>query len=74
MMQSDREILREYLELMNAPYPTDEKREETLLVFVRKARAAEPRINNGSHLIDFTLISDEDDTMETFYGPEYFKQ
>lgn len=72
--KTDQEILKEYLEEMERPYPTDKGVEEILLAFVRRIREDEPRINSGIHLVDYTMICDEDDTMDTFYGPDYFQE
>jgi hypothetical protein len=72
--KTDQEILREYLELYERPYPTDKGIEQALLSLVEGCRKDEPRINCGAHLIDYTMICDEDDTMDTFYGPDYFEK
>lgn len=41
--------------------------------FVKLARQDEPRISCGAHYLDYIMICDEDDDMDSFYGPDYFK-
>lgn len=37
------------------------------------ARKEEPRINRGTHLVDWMNICDDDDNFNSFYGSDYFK-
>lgn len=69
--KSDDENLDEYLELMERPPITDPKLREIMLMFVRRIREDEPRINSGVHLHDYSMICDDDDNMDSFYGPDY---
>ena len=72
-MKFDKEIFIEYCQEMDIPYPSDERLEKLMLSMVRYCRRDEPRIDSGLHLIDYSNICDEDDNMDTFYGPDYFK-
>ena len=45
-----------------------------LVAIIKLARKEEPRINSGVHLYDWTMICDEDDDFDSFYGPDYFKE
>lgn len=46
---------------------------ELLAPMVASARRIESRINSGAHMWDFTMICDEEDTFESFYGEDYFQ-
>lgn len=72
--KTDQEVLKEYLEEMERPYPTDKGAEEILLIFVRRIREDEPRINSGVHLVDYTMLCRDHHTMDNFYGPDYFRE
>ena len=68
---SDEDVLDQFLALMGEKPAVGFMR--TILVrFVAGARQHEPRINSGVHLCDYCMVCDEDDTMETFYGRDYF--
>lgn len=73
MVKSDEEILKEYYEIMEKPLPTEKWQVELLIQFVNMIRKDEPRINSGYHLLDYTMICDENDDMDSFYGKDYFK-
>lgn len=69
--KTDEEVLREYMAEMEHPWPTQQWVVDVLLGMVKRCREDEPRINSGVHLIDYTMICDEDDDMDSFYGPDY---
>lgn len=71
---SDVEIAKEYLRLKGVNEDTIETEYALLIPFVQSARREEPRINCGGHLLDYTMICDEDDTFDSFYGKDYFKR
>jgi hypothetical protein len=66
--KSDEEVLREYYAEMEQPICMPF---QVLVRWVKKIREHEPRINSGVHLIDYCGICDEDDDMDSFYGPDY---
>lgn len=72
---TDEEVYREYLTLMRTPLDQISPDIFAALVkMVGKCREDEPRINRGVHLADYLNICDEDDTMDSFYGPDYFQE
>lgn len=75
MRKTDEEILQEYFELMCADQVGNIPEEvyKHWLNIVSAARSEEPRINSGSHYIDWINICDDDDDFDTFYGDDYFK-
>jgi len=72
---TNEEVYREYLALMEIP-PGQILPEifASLVRMVGRCREEEPRINRGVHLADYLNICDEDDTMDSFYGPDYFQE
>ncbi len=73
MLKTDEQILKEYLKETETPVPNDEIL-KFMELMVHKIREAEPRINSGIHLVDYMSICDDDDDMDSFYGPDYFKE
>ena len=71
MLKTDEEVYKDYCELMGHDYPKDSKILKILLNWVSLIRKDEPRINSGVHLIDYTMICDNDDDMDSFYGSDY---
>ena len=69
--KTDEQIASEYL-AHHRQVPADDLYWRALLRLVASCRKVEPRINSGSHLLDYLNICDEDDTMDTFYGADYF--
>lgn len=70
MRKTSKQVLEEYCKEMERPYPEGIWADFMLHMVVR-CREDEPRINCGVHLIDYMNICDEDDDMDSFYGPDY---
>ena len=66
--KTTKEILEEYCREMGQPYPA--AIEDIMISVVARCREDEPRLNSGVNLIDYMSISDEDDVMDSVYGPE----
>lgn len=72
---SDQEVFLEYAELLKLPVKemsTDLF--QSCVFLVKLARKDEPRINSGIHYHDYSMICDTDDTMDSFYGSNYFEK
>ncbi len=72
--KSDEEVLREYMAMQGLRWPDSPELVACMTDLIRACRASEPRINCGVHLMDYCLICDDDDTMDSFYGPHYFDE
>lgn len=72
---TDEEVFREYAALMSISLDKMPSGVfQALVSFVKIARKDEPRINSGVHYHDYTMICDNDDGMDSFYGPNYFEE
>lgn len=67
-MLTDEEVYRDYCNLIDMDYPNSDLA-AIILKLVHSIRQDEPRINSGVHLFDYMMICDEDDDMDSFYGP-----
>lgn len=73
MRKTDEEIYTDYLiEMGGDPSKMDPKIFQAMVSWVHKIREDEPRINSWVHLHDYTMICDDDDDMDSFYGKDYF--
>lgn len=74
----EEKILQEYLILAEMPSSSDEYSEDVVRKFFIKtigiARQEEPRITTGQHFYDWINIVDDDDTMDSYYGEDYFNK
>ena len=71
--RTDEEVLDDYYRILRET-PADAWTREVMLRVVKAFREQEPRINSGAHLLDYMNICDEDDTVESFYGSDYFQE
>ncbi len=69
---TDEEVLLDYWRVMEQKPIEDPAIKEALVRMVKRCRQEEPRINCGAHLVDYINICDDDDNMDSFYGPNYF--
>lgn len=72
--RTDEELAKEYLLLYGIKPEVVDQHLWLILPFVQRAREDEPRINCVAHLVDWTMICDEDDDFDSFYGPDYFNE
>ena len=73
MRKTDEQIAHEYCDLMEIDLSRmSDWYFSWLAGIVGQARMGEPRINSGVHFYDWTMICDEDDDFDSFYGPDYF--
>jgi len=68
---TDKEVYEDYCKLCDRQPVQDSVVLEALINMVHIMREDEPRINCGAHLLDYMNICDEDDDMDSFYGPDY---
>jgi hypothetical protein len=70
---TDEELLVDYCRVMEYQLPKKENSlwNDIMLTMIGRCRQDEPRINCGTHLIDYMNICDEDDDMDSFYGEDY---
>lgn len=71
--RTDEEVLDDYYRILRET-PADAWTRKVMLNIVKTCRKEEPRINCGAHLLDYMNICDEDDTVDSFYGSDYFQE
>ena len=71
MRKTDEQIYDEYVGLMELKNVPDFIRLWGIKC-IALARQEEPRINAGTHFIDWINICDDDDDFDSFYGKDYF--
>lgn len=72
MRLTDEQVYEEYARLMEHRQPVPEFLRKLWVRAIALARVEEPRINSGVHYHDWSMICDDDDTMDSFYGKDYF--
>lgn len=70
--KTDEQVLDEYIKEMG--FDILENNKKLLLPFVKRLREDEPRINSGWHLVCYCEMCDDDDTMDSFYGADFFEK
>ena len=71
---TDEEVLLDYWRIMGQEPAKDPRMLSLWMNLVGKIREDEPRINRGAHMADYLNICDDDDDMDSFYGPNYFSE
>lgn len=71
-IEINQRIAREYCDLMELKVADTDLGFRVIVHGVSVARRDEPRISTGEHFVDWSMICDDDDTIESFYGADYF--